>query len=75
MTVEEYFSTELIKFEDVRDMLNNSIDESNDYKFNSSSFIIEKWSHPFENLSPKQQSWATKILEHMAERRIEGRSF
>ena len=67
MTVEQYFSTEKIDRTHLW-----AIQEESEYWEKASLFILDNWDSAFEGLSEKQQAWATRILEDLAEKRIEG---
>lgn len=66
MTVREWFEGDRIYREDV-----DAMAEESEYSAKASAFIGEKWETDAEDLTPKQASWATQILDGMVERRID----
>jgi hypothetical protein len=68
MTIGELLSEEKIE----RKQVENIADESA-YWEKASDFILENWSRNLSTLSPKQATWASRIIEDLAEKRIEGK--
>lgn len=68
ITVETYFAVEKI----TREMVEEIMDES-PYWESASLFVLDNWTWRLSEMSAKQMAWLDKILEDMAERRIEGR--
>jgi hypothetical protein len=68
MTVQEWFEAENIQRQDIEAMADES-----DYSESASQFICQRWDADVEDLSPKQAAWASRILDDMVDRRIQGR--
>lgn len=66
MKVSEVFEAEKIDL----DFIENKFDGS--YWENCYNFVNDYWNVDIDNLSIKQGSWLTKILDDCTEKRIEG---
>lgn len=68
MTVSEWFEGERITREDV-----DGMGEESDYSRKAAEFIGQKWNTDVEDLTEKQSSWASRIIDDMIERRCNRR--
>lgn len=65
MTVQEWFEGDRIYRDDLQ-----LVAEESEYQAGASKFILENWETDAEDLTPKQSSWAGRILDDLVERRI-----
>lgn len=66
MTVKQLFEKEKIELEFINDHFEG------DYWNNCADFVDDNWNNEIDNLSIKQGTWLTKILDDCVEKRIEG---